>query len=507
MKKVFSVGLIIFIITGFFVKSVFAQNKTKEFDKVFSALAKNRDFNGNVLIAENGKIVYEKSFGYADFPSKRLNAKNTVFPFASISKSIMATAILQQVEKGNLRLDERAAKYLPEFPYAELTIKNLLSHTSGMPAYGAFFEKFRKENPERVFTNADFIWGLNANKQPLIYKPGESWNYDNTNFVVLALILEKVSGENHVEYVKKHILEPAGMNDTFFFQNLFDANKNKIKSLVIPHLFPRVYSDSPIRADSIEYVSSYWKSYHFSGFGDYVGTARDLLKYDKVLYDGTLVGEKVLSEAFVPVKLNNGKENSGYYGLGWTILKSDSKDKIVFHTGGAIGLNCILYRNLTKHRTVIAYDIANQNAFYIAASAEKILDGEKVELPKKSLTKIYGKLLFTKGEKIAAETLEKLSKDKANYEFDKEKLIKLGYEFLGDVNPYRLPFKTDPAKALEVFKICVRFFPDYWNSYDSYGDALARSGDKELAIKMYQKSLELKPDSESGKKALEKLLK
>ncbi len=496
----------VFILIFFTGTNAAIQNKVGKLNDFFSAMAKNRDFNGNVLVAENGKIIYQKSFGYADFPGKKLNAPNTLFPIASISKTITATAILQLVEKGKLNLDEPAAKYLPGFIYPEITIRQLLSHTSGMPAYNAFFSSIREQNPEKVFTNEDFISGMIANQKPLIYKPGESWNYDNTNYIVLALILEKVSGESYRGYVEKNILQPAGMTQTRFFSHYFDSEKNKINNLAIPHWFRRIYDDEPVRADTISYISNYWKAYQFYGFGDFISTTRDLLKYDEALYGGKLVGERLLNEAFSPVKLKNGQNNPGNYGLGWTVASDESRGKIVFHSGGAIGLNCILYRNITKHQTVIAFDIANQNANFIAANAIKILNGENASIPKKNLVRIYGQQLVEKGSKIAAETLEKLSKNRANYDLDKDELIRLGYEFLGDVNPFHLPFEPKIGEAIEVFKLCVRLFPGYWNSFDSYGDALARAGKKELAIKMYQKSLELKPDSESGQKALQKLL-
>jgi tetratricopeptide (TPR) repeat protein len=435
-----------------------------------------------------------------------LNRKDTIFPIASITKTITATAILQQVEKGKIRLDDSAAKYLPDFPFPEITVRQLLSHTSGLPAYNAFFNSIVEKNPAVVFHNSDFNAGLNANKKPLIYQPGESWNYDNINFIVLALILEKVSGETYGEYVEKHILKPAGMKQTFMFPQLFDSSKNNVKNVVIPHLYPNVYADAPVRADSIKYISDYWKTYQFSGFGDFVSTTHDLLKYDEALYNGKLLGEKTLIEAFTPVKINNGKANSGNYGLGWTIALDDSLGKTVFHVGGSIGLSCIIYRNIAKHQTIIAYDIAHSNAGYIAANALKILNGQTVPLPKKKLVRLYGKLLVSKGKDAAAETLEKLSKDTANYELTKDELINLGYEFLGDLNPYRLPIKPNYDAAIEVFKQSIKLFPDYWNSYDSYADALTRTGKNDSAIEMYRKSIELNPQNEGGKKALQKLL-
>lgn len=502
MKKIISFGLVIFIFTGFAI----GQNKRKQFDDFFRSLAKNQDVNGNILIAEKGKIVYENSFGYADFADKRLNRKDTHFPIASITKTIVATAILQQVEKGKIRLNNSVTTYLPDFPFSEITVLHLLSHTSGLPPYDAFFKPIAEKNPTKIFTNADFIAGLNSNKKPLIYQPGTSWNYDNINFIVLTLILEKVSGDTFSGYIEKHILKPAGMKNMFYFPNLFDSSKNKIKNLVIPHYYPQMYIDKAIRADSIKYVADYWNTYQFSGFSGYFSTTHDLLKYDEALYSGKLLNEKLLNEAFTPVKLNDGKINAGNFGLGWTIALDDSMGKIVNHSGGAIGLNCIIYRNISKHQTVIAFDIARPNANYIAVNAMKILNGKSASLPKKKLIRIYGKLLVTKGKDIAAETLETLFKDSENYDLDKDELINLGYEFMGDLNPYRLPFKPKYDEAAEVFKLSVKLFPDYWNSFDSYGDLLARIGKNDLAIEMYKKSIELNQKNEGGKKALQKLL-
>lgn len=467
---------------------------------------KIRDLTAIFWLLIGGELFMKGHMGTQISPEKKLNAKNTVFPIASISKTITATAILQQVEKGKLRLDDEATKHLPDFPYPQITIRQLLAHTSGMPSYNAFFDSVRAENPNRIFINADFLGGLNANKKPLMSRPGESWNYDNTNYIVLALLLEKVSGEAYGDYINKHILLPAGMNETRLFPLLFDSSKNRIRNLAIPHWYPQMYADEPVRADSIPYVSGYWNAYQFVGFSHFNSTIHDLLKYDRALYDGTLVNQQLLQEAFVPVKLNNGNNNPGNYGLGWTIEKDGSLGTIVYHAGGAIGLSCILYRNLSRQQTVIAYDIARPSAYYVASSAMKILNGQQVALPKKNLTRTYGKQLVTKGSSRAAEMLGKLSKDTANYDLEKEELIKLGYEFLGDVNPFRFPVKPKSDEALEVFKQCIRLFPDYWNSYDSYGDALARTGNTELAIRMYQKSIELNPQNEAGKKILQKLL-
>ena len=126
----------------FFIRSTisFSQSKEVALDKYFSALSKNQHFNGNILVAEKGKPVYQKSFGYADFTNKRLNTANSNFTICSITKTFVATAILQLQEKGKLKVTDYVVKYLPEFPYPNITITHLLTHTSGLRPYDDFFD-------------------------------------------------------------------------------------------------------------------------------------------------------------------------------------------------------------------------------------------------------------------------------------------------------------------------------------------------------------------------------
>ena len=198
IKKIFHLCLLILIAIP-----VFGQSKQKAIDAFFTALAKNQQFSGNILVIEKNKIVYEKSFGYTDYTTQSPITPGITFPIASITKILTATAILQLSEKGRLAITDPVTQYLPEFPYPAITLKHLLSHTSGLPPYNAFFDKYRKENPAKIFTNKDFIHGMLANKQPLIYQPGEKGNYDNINFIVLALVVEKVSGMDYKNYIEK----------------------------------------------------------------------------------------------------------------------------------------------------------------------------------------------------------------------------------------------------------------------------------------------------------------
>ena len=484
------------------------QDREKDLDRFFKALAQNQQFSGNVLVAERGKIIYEKSFGFADFAAKTKNTKSISFPIASVSKLFTATAILQQIEQGQLRLNDPVVKFIPEFPYSTITIRHLLSHTSGLPPYNAFFDSVRKENPKKVFTNSDFLAGLIANPKPLIYQPGEKGNYDNVNYIVLALILEKVTGMTLSDYVEKNILKPAGMNDTVFFpltKQLDPANNTK--NFAFSHLYLHQYSETPIKSSTIPYVASYWHAYGFNGFGDYVSTTHDLLKFDEAYYSGKLLKASTTKEAFTPIKLNDGTVNPGLFGLGWEVEKDDSLGQITYHSGAAIALSCVLLRNITKHQTVVLFDNTHYNAHEDASNALKILNGINVPPPKKSLARVYGQILLSKGEKVAQMTIEKLKSDTVKYYLNEEEFNTLGYDFLGINNPYELPEEHRYQEALATFKLNTELFPTSSNAYDSYGEALLKVGRKDEAIKMYRKSVELNPKNENGKKILEQLNK
>lgn len=507
-QQVFS-KLSIAFLSIFLFQSVTAQQKAAAIlDDYFIALHANRQFSGNVLVAEEGKIIYERSFGYADFPAQKLNSTNILFPIASISKTLTATGILQQIEKGNLRLTDPVVKYFPDFPYPAITIRHLLSHTSGLPPYNAFFDSIKAKYPGRVFTNRDFMAGLAANKKPLIYQPGEKVNYDNINFIVLALILEKVSGKSLEDYIKKNILKPAGMHNTEFFSLSvqFDPTK-EMENFAFPHLYPHLYSDLLVKSNTVPYIQNYWHAYNFSGFGDYISTVHDLLKYDKAFYSSQLLTEATLREAFIPVRLNNGSDNPDEFGLGWEIEKDTSLGKIVYHSGAATGLSCIILRNISLHQTVILFDNMHFNAHEIATNALAILNGRKIQYPGKSIANIYGKVLVNQGPAAASDTLYRLKKDTINYELSEDEINSLGYDLMGENNTFHFPEAHRYKDAVEAFKINMELFPSSWNVYDSYGESLLKIGKKEEAIKMYQRSIELNPKNEGGKKMLADLLK
>lgn len=484
--------------------NVVAQNKQKALDNFFTALSQNQQFNGNVLVAENGNIVYEKSFGYADFSTKRPNAAKSSFPIASITKTFTSTAILQLSEKKQLDINDYVTKYLPTFPYTTITIKNLLSHTSGLQPYDNFFDTLRITNPDTVFTNKDILPRYASLKLPLLYQPGEDCNYDNVNFIFLSLIVEKVSGMTYQDYVRKFIFKPAGMTKTFFPKvALYHYSSKEKTNLSNTYWYRHLYSSSLQLTDTIQFISQYWNTYNFQGFGEIVSTTEDLFKYDQAFYKGTLLKSLTYNKAITPVLLNNGQPNKGNndgssFGLGWIIQIDSPFGKLVRSSGGAIGLRSSLYRNIDKHQTIILIDNTQNATDDIAKDVLKIINGQTVKPYRKSVAKEFGKALVDSGYNQAMVTFNKLKNDTINYLISENEFNSLGYDFMSD-DRY--------SQALETFRFNTELFPTSWNVYDSYGEVLLKYGKKEEAINMYKKSLELNTDNQNAKKVLEQITK
>ena len=479
--------------------SAFAQNSPRALDTYFSTLAQHHRLNGAVLVAQAGKVVYEKAFGYADFSARRPNTLSQTFPVASITKTVTATAVLQLQEQGQLRGGDRVQQHLPDFPYPTVTIRHLLSHTSGLPPYDAFFDSLRQAQPTRVFTNRDVLPRFAARPLPLLYPPGDSGNYDNINYVFLALLIEKVTGTSFQAYVKKHVFLPAqmtgGILPGFAFYHYSTPER---KHLATVYYYPHLYSEALVRVDTVGFIARYWRSYNFKGFGEILCTARDLLRYDQALSDGRLLRAATLREAHTPVKLNNGRVNPLHYGLGWVIEADNPFGRVVQHGGGMIGLRAILLRNPTKQQTVVVLDNTQNEVVGYAEQALKILNGQPAPAEGESGARLFGRVLVREGVPAAEAYLGTLRQESARYTVDENEFNALGYEFLS---------AHKGAEALATFRANTRLFPASWNVYDSYGEALAQAGQTAQAITMYQHSVALNPNNASGKAALAQLAK
>ncbi len=483
-----------------------SDKRKQELDHYFTSLAENSHFNGAILVAEKGAVIYERAFGFADFDRKKPNQVTTRFPIASISKLLTATAILQLIEAGKLKAADHVSSYFPEFPYPSITVTHLLSHTSGLPPYNRYFDSLKNADPSRSFTNADFMQVVATGKKALVYQPGEKGNYDNINYIVLALLVEKISGIPYRDYIVKKILVPAGMMQTKSIPFAVQFSDLDANNFAFPHNFVPPYSTTPVKSGSIPYVRSYWNAYRFEGFGEWVSTLHDLLRFAEAYDKRILLKKSTQEKIWKPVLLNNGRPNEEYYGLGWEIEKDSSTGLTVYHSGIATGLGSVLIHNIPNDQVIVLYDNTNVYAHAKGTAALNILNGRILPFPKKDLVKEYAEVLIQKGTAEALQFFNDHKMDSTRYSYSENDLNQLGYDLMGDANPFHidnLPHKIPEAVATLLLN--TELFPASWNAFDSYAEALAKAGSKQEAIRMYKKSLELNPQNEGGKKALDKL--
>ncbi|RZK49538.1 MAG: class A beta-lactamase-related serine hydrolase [Pedobacter sp.] len=297
-------------------------------------LHRKKGFNGNVLVAKKGKIIYQKALGWADYLHRDSLKIKSEFELASITKTFTGVAIMQLVEAGKLSLTDSVQKFYPKFPYPGINIELLLTHRSGLMNYVYFIDDiWRKEKRDmkKGVSNQE-VMDILTNLKPNRYmKPDKQFHYNNSNYMVLGAIIEKVTGQSYAEYMMEHIFKPAGMKNTHVYST---AVYPKIPVDVVGHDRTWRYSvvqnflDGPVGDKGI------------------YSTIHDLLLFDKYLKNGRLLTQNSLDSAFVgrnkPVK---GHFN---YGYGWRIFEGEKTDKVVYHTGWWHGFRHIYVRNLDK---------------------------------------------------------------------------------------------------------------------------------------------------------------
>lgn len=339
------------------------QDVNSNLEKYFDMLNLSNQHNGNILVAENGKTVAELSSGFANIPLKKPCISYSRFNLASISKVITSTAVLQLRDKGKFKLDDPLIMYFKDFPFKEITIRHLLTHTSGLPDL-ELFEELVKRFPDTIITNQNIMPELQKWKNGLYFKPGDKFQYCNTEYNLLALLIETVSGLKFDAYLKKNIFRPAGMHNTYLSMYP-DFDKND-KLAVIAHAKPHAgYDSTYVSVDSIPRYK--YLNYNIKGTlgqGNVMTTANDLLLFDEAFFNGKLLKTTSVTEALTPLTLNNGStyytrmdtldgEGKMTYGFGWEIFEQPFYGKSVGHGGYKIGLATFYWHNMAKGFTLI----------------------------------------------------------------------------------------------------------------------------------------------------------
>lgn len=324
-----------------------------EIEKQYKQLLANKGFNGSILVAKNGEVLFEDYRGYSNFKTKDPITPNTPFHLASVSKTLTGMAVMKLREQGKLNLEDEVTDFFPDFPYPGITVRLLLNHRSGLNNY-VYFLVDRKVETYRVktkkgrwvrrtrtikmpplkpglLTNQDMLDYMVKYKPAPLFAPDKAFRYSNTNYALLALIIEKVTGLSYPVYMKDSLFTPLGMTDSYVFSvndtaDYIPSYKN---------------NNIPYRIEKLDCI-----------YGDknVYSTVRDLFLWDRALHEGIYVSQASQALAYQPYSFETKSFHN--YGLGWRLLNSPTEE-IVYHNGWWHGNNTVFTRYIKDSATII----------------------------------------------------------------------------------------------------------------------------------------------------------
>ena len=482
-KKIFKITFIGVIVLIASINVCFSQTKTEQLDKLLNLYHEYGQFNGSVLIAEQGKVVYKKGFGMANMEWDIPNKPNTKHRLGSITKQFTAMLILQLVADDAIDLEAPITSYLSDYQKKngdQITIHHLLTHTSGIPNYTSFPNFFKAES-RNPYTPSEFV-EVFAHKD-LDFVPGEKFSYSNSGYFLLGVIAEKLTGKTYEQLLRDNIFTPIGMNDTGY-----DNHKDILKNRATGY-----------EKDGLAYVNSNYLDMSIPyAAGSMYSTAEDLYLWDQALYTDKLLPQKLMDLYFKPQISAWG---NSHYAYGWGVGKemignTDDSVEAIAHGGGINGFNTNISRVTSDKSLVVLLNNTGGAALNeITKAIRGILYNKTYDFPKKSVANELLSVIQEKGIKAGIAHFNTI-KDNDVFDLNEGEMNNIGYKLMG-------AGKTE--EALQVFKLNVDEFPEGFNVYDSYAEALMNLGQKDAAIKNYRKSVEMNPANQNGIDMLEKL--
>lgn len=315
-----------------------------------------KGFNGGILVAKKGRIIFEAYHGYYNLRKKDSLTPHSAFHLASVSKTFTAMATLKLVQMGKLSLNDDVKKFFPAFPYDNVTVRLLLSHRSGLPNYIYFMEKLGWDT-HQYCSNEDVLDYMIKYKPNPNSRPNTHFEYCNTNYALLGLIIEKASGKSYADFLQTEFFTPLHMNDTYVFT----------------------------MKDSARAMPSYdWRgrqiglSYLDTGFGDknIYSTPEDLLKWDQAMYTNQVFTPETLDEAYTPY--SNEKPGIRNYGFGWRMNVYPDGRKVIYHNGWWHGNNTVFIRMIQDSVTIIVLGNKYNHAIYKSKKMTEIFEPSNV---------------------------------------------------------------------------------------------------------------------------------
>lgn len=471
--------LTILLICTISCTALLAQTKKSRVSGIMQAYHKYNMFDGAVLVAENGKIVYKGAFGPANREWNIPNRTDTRFMIGSVSKPLTATLAMLQVQKGLLSLHKTIADYLPEFknkPAAGVTIKQLLSHTSGIPNYDIIHEFFPRISRQN-FSREDYIKVYMDSA--LLFEPGSRYFYSSWGYFTLGYILERVTGKTYAQLMKEDIFSKLQMNNSGSYHHL----------QVVPN-----------RATGYDYSFGGFTSADFRdqsntmGTGDLYSTVEDLFKFHLALTNHTLLNKELTEEMLSPGM------RPARYGYGWfnQNFKYTATDSVAanFHLGMTEGFISFMLRiPSTNSFTVILCNSSPTDFFGITKNLVKVLYNKPVDL-KQPVHKKMETFIAQLGAIKAVEEYKKMKADSVHYYIDWISMNFIAEQLL-NLKRY------EDAKTIAENNAAE--FPDKDLVMFTMGNIYLALNRKDDAIRFYKKALQLYPGYQEAKNRLKEL--
>ena len=458
-----------------------AQNLKSIVDPIRSQLKnleKENNLSGVFLIAKNGKPIYREAFGFANLPDSVKNKPDTKFNLASINKMFTGMAVMQLVEEGKISLQDKVGKYLLDYPNKtvadSVTIHQLLTHTSGM---NSFWEEYDKVAKEKFKTVSDYL-PLFANAK-LSFVPGSDFYYSNSGYMVLGLIIEKVSGQDYFDYVKEHIYKPAKMINTDAYEL-----DNAIPNLATGYTM------------SLEEPGQ-WKNNIFSNLakgtpaGGGYSTVDDLWNFANALQNNRLLSK----ESTAIYTAGRVKFRDGMYGYGF-MEDIINGHRVIGHTGGHDGIACelMIYPDL-GYTVVILTNGEVENYWEVSNLIKKQLAGSTPSIDNFFYTKEVIKTVCNKGYDAGIKEIEQNLK---KYSVRESLVERYGYKLL---------FEKKTNQAIDLFKLNNHLFPNSTYGYYYISEAYRVSGQNKQAIEYLKLYIEKEPEDNDAKLKYKLLMK
>jgi CubicO group peptidase (beta-lactamase class C family) len=454
-----------------------AQNKIDKIDQLVSAYYETGRFIGTVLVSQNGEIIFEKAFGYADLEWEMSNSIDTKYKIGSVSKQFTSFLILKLAEEGYVDLNTPIINYIPDYKGEgadKITLHQLMTHTSGIDDFDSKTESRIEKLPHTTEELVKLSESIN-----LSFEPGQGWDYSNMGYMLLAYIAEKVTNISFEELLNEKVFKPLKMYDTKQY-----VNRDIEKRLAKGYEYDLLYGFK----NTTHLDNSYVK-----GSGGIISTVHDLLKWDAALYSNDVISEESLNRMFTPY--------SHDYGYGFELpIKTVKQDtiRLIYHSGRVNGFQSV-FGHIPKDSVCIvilenlwapryryygrSIDIGIVDNEDIFDDIFQILYNQDVELPKKSIVLDISSSIPIKGIDYALDRYYTLNSKKEEYYSDILELNALGMALFEEYD------MTD--ESLKILELNIKENPDYFIVYNSYAQVLEKTGNHDLSKKYYTKAIEV----------------